>query len=132
MNCEWNPAARRYTVRILAAMTVYAVVLAGSLTLLRSRELEGLVLWLVAAAPALPIFGAIATMGAFVVEIKDEYQRMKLVRAMIVATGLSLSIFTVLGFLENAGAIQADALWAFPVWCGCLGLAQVVGAVLDR
>lgn len=132
MNCEWNPAARRYLLRMAVAMSAYVAVLVVSLTLLRSRELQGPLLWLIAVAPAIPIMGVIAAMGAHVVEMTDEYQRMRQVRAMIIATGMSLSIFTVLGFLENAGAMKVDALWAFPVWCGCLGLAQVVGAVLDR
>ncbi|MDG2523203.1 hypothetical protein P7B02_16860 [Caulobacter segnis] len=133
MNCAWNPAARRYTLRMAIAMAAYVGVLVASLTLLRTRDLQGPLLWLTAVAPAIPIMGVIAAMGAYVTEMADEYQRVKLVRAMIIATGLSLSIFTALGFLENAGAIgKLEGIWAFPVWCACLGLAQAVGAVRDR
>lgn len=133
MDRAWNPAARRYNLRIAVAMTAYVGVLVASLTLLRTRDLQGPLLWLTAVAPAIPVMGAIAAMGAYVAEMTDEYQRMKLVRAMIIATGLSLSIFTALGFLENGGAIgKLEGIWAFPIWCVCLGLAQVVGAVRDR
>ncbi|WP_269716545.1 hypothetical protein [Caulobacter sp. NIBR2454] len=132
MEFSWNPVLRRYLLRFSISMVLYVVVLIASLRLLRTQELQGPLLYLVAVAPALPILGVIWAMGAFVVELKDEYQRMRLVRAMMIATGLSLSIFTVVGFLQNSGAIQAEPLWAFPIWCACLGLAQVGGRILDR
>lgn len=128
-----DPAGRRYTLRLAAAMLAYMGLLFLSLHLLRTRSLDGALLVAVAAAPALPVMAAIACMGLFIKEMTDEYQRMRLIRSMLIATGLSLGVATFWAFLENAGAVQRPPVFfAFPLWCVCLGLAQGAGKVLDR
>jgi undecaprenyl pyrophosphate phosphatase UppP len=94
---------------------------------------SGWTLYAVAVAPALFILGVIWAMGMYLVEETDEYIRMRLVRAMMVATGITLAIASVWGFLEQlADLVHVPAYYGFVIWCGAMGLAQLWFKVTDR
>jgi hypothetical protein len=121
-----SPAGRRYMARFAPSMIAYVIAIMAA-SYLTSRELvDGWMLYAVAVAPALGILGAIWAMGMYVVEETDEYVRMKLVRAMMAATAVTLSAATVWGFLEQFSDVaHIPAYYAFILWCASMGLAQL-------
>ena len=67
--------------------------------------------------------------GRLLVVEGDEYIRMLMVRQALVATGLTLSIATMWGFLENLRLVpHVDAFYIAILWFGGLG----VGACYNR
>lgn len=119
-------ANRRYLRRFFPSMTAYVAMLLAS-NFLRDRfEPDGAALVALAVMPALPILAVIWAMGMAVVEQPDEYVRMKLVKAMLVATAILLGVTAVWSFLEDAGAVPSKPVHlAFPLWCAGLLIAQL-------
>lgn len=120
-----SPAGRRYLKRFIPAMITYVISIFGASYGFRLFDLTGPVAWAVAIAPALPILAVIAIMGLYVKEETDEFQRNVLVESMLWGFGVTLAITTVWGFLEmyvHTPGLQS--FWAFPIFCGAMGLAQ--------
>jgi hypothetical protein len=120
-----GPVMKRYRRRLAVAMIAYCVVLIGSLSLLRGGKLVGPLLWIVAAAPAIPILGVLAVMGLYLKEEPDEFERAVQVEAMLWGLGAVLAVTTVWGFLSNAGVVPAPPLFlVFPLFCLSWGISQ--------
>lgn len=120
-----SPAVRRYLFRFFPAMIAYVAVLFASLRLIRHAHPQGLLLWALAIAPALPIIAVIAIMGLYLTEETDEFVRAMLVQAMLWGIGLTLAGCTAWGFLENVDLVPHLPLYlVFPIFCGAMGLAQ--------
>jgi hypothetical protein len=120
-----GPVMRRYRRRLAVAMIAYSVVLIGSLSLLRGHKLVGPLLWIVAAAPAIPILGVLVVMGLYLKEEPDEFERAVHVEAMLWGLGSVLAVTTVWGFLSNAGVVPAPPLFlVFPLFCLSWGISQ--------
>ena len=63
--------------------------------------------------------------GRLLVEEQDEYLRMLLVRQTLVATGFTLTIVTVWGFLENLDLVaHVDAFYVAILWFVGLGVGS--------
>ena len=119
---ELRPVMKRYRRRLLVALLAYAVILVGSLSLLRGGHLAGPLLWIVAVAPAVPILGVLVTMGLYLKEEPDEFERMIHVEAMLWGLGAVLGVNTVWSFLSNANTVPEPPL--FVVFCLVWGLSQ--------
>lgn len=120
-----GPVMRRYRRRLAIALMTYCVVLMGSIYLLHRVDLSGPLLWLVAAAPAIPILGVLVVMGLYLKEEPDEFERAVHVEAMIWGLGVVLAVTTVWGFLSNANVVPAPPLFlVFPLFCVSWGLSQ--------
>ncbi|MBI1407535.1 MAG: hypothetical protein GC145_15595 [Caulobacter sp.] len=120
-----SPAARRYMRRFVPAMLAYVVVLFASIYVLDQLHPTGLLLWGAAIAPSLPILAVIAVMGLYIVEETDEVPRTVAVQSMLWGIGISLSVATVWGFLENADlAPHLSSFLMFPMFCAAMGLSQ--------
>ena len=120
-----GPVMRRYRRRLSIALISYCVVLMGSIYLLHRVDLSGPLLWLVAAAPAVPILGVLAVMGLYLKEEPDEFERAVHVEAMLWGLGVVLAVTTVWGFLSNADVVPAPPLFlVFPLFCLSWGLSQ--------
>jgi hypothetical protein len=125
MGCA-TPAMLRYNRRMLVVSFGYLLALFVTLGVTRRFEMHGPLLWAMAILPTVPIFGMILAMGRLLVEETDEYQRMRLVRASLVATGLVLVLASLWGFLEMFNLVPHVWLWAvFPVWAIGLGIGQI-------
>jgi hypothetical protein len=125
MGSPRSPAARRYMARFLPAMLLYVGVLFGSIAVLRYMAPTGPLLWIVAVAPALPIIGAIVAMGLYMIEETDEFLRATLAQAMLWGIGVTMTVCTVWGFLENADLLPHPPLYLiFPLFCFSFGVAQ--------
>lgn len=120
---------RRYMVRLFSAMGVYMVSLFAAKYLLKNHMVEGWAVWPLALLPGLSVVGAFYAVGMLIIEQKDEYVRMLLVRQTLVASALAMAAATVWGFLENFGLVaHIDAFYWAIVWFFGLG----VGAIFNR
>lgn len=124
-----SPAMKRYNVRIIWLSLLYGAFLIPAVYAFKHHLLHGAAAWIAAILPALPIIGIFAAMGRYVAEERDEYVRMLLVRQSLWASGFTLSLATVWGFLENFELVgHIDAYFITCVWFVGLG----VGAVMNR
>lgn len=120
-----SPATRRYLARFIPLMIAYVVVIMSVSFAFNHLQLTGPLAWALATAPALPILGVIAVMGLYLREEADEFQRAVLIESMLWGIGLTLAGSSVWGLLElYVDAPRVPVFWAFPVFCGAMGLAQ--------
>ena len=120
---------RRYLVRLFTAMGLYVVSLFAAKYLTNHHLAEGWTIWPLALLPGLSVVGAFYAIAMLIIEQKDEYIRMLLVRQTLFATGITLAAATVWGFLENFGlVIHLDAFYWAVVWFVGLGF----GAIFNR
>jgi hypothetical protein len=120
-----NPAEKRYLTRFFPAMVAYLAVMAGEHILFAGIQPSAAVAWALAIAPAIPILGVIAAMGLYLTDETDEYLRLQHAKATLLAAGITLSVATVWGFLEDFRLVaHVPAYWGFVVFCGALGLAR--------
>jgi hypothetical protein len=107
----------------------YVLFLFGAISAFQQRMIEGPLAYLVAVLPALPIVGVFVAIGRYLVEERDEYVRMLMVRQSLWASGFALSIATAWGFLENFELVgHVDAYYIAVLWFAGLGL----GACINR
>ena len=124
---------RRYTMRLLTVMTIYVVTLIGVNLWFKHAPPTGALAYVAAILPALPIIAVFVVIGRLLVELRDEYVRMLLVRQSLIATGFALSVATAWGFLEDfLNVPHMPGYYAAVLWFGGLGLGGCVNAVLER
>lgn len=118
-------AGRRYTARILVAMTAYAALLVLTIHLFRTGAPTGPLKYALALLPAIPIVAVVAFMALYLKEEDDEFRRMKTTQGMLGGLLLTLGGGTVWGFLEVfAEAPHVPLYWVFPIFCVGLGLSS--------
>lgn len=126
------PEIKRYTWRLAVVMSVYVIVLIGVNMWFRHAPPTGALAYLVAVAPAVPIMGVFVVIARLLVEMRDEYVRMLLVRQSLVATGFTLSICTAWGFLEGFGLIPHVAgYYVATLWFSGLGVGGCYNALAE-
>jgi len=122
-----QPARRRYNRTVLLLSLVYVASLFGAIGLFNAGRPHGIFAYAVAVLPALPIVGMFAALGRYLVEERDEYLRMLLVRQSLWATGFALTLATIWGFLENFDLVEhVDAYYLAVLWFGGLGVGSLV------
>ena len=120
-------AMRTYNRRCLVLSFGYVLALFLTIGVTERFSITGPLLWILAVLPALPIIGIVWALARLLIEKTDEYQRLRMVRASLVATGLVLVTSTLWGFLEMFGLAPHLWLWAvFPVWAIGLAIGQLV------
>ena len=113
-----NIASRRYLRRFVPLMVAYVVIIVSVAYWFDHGGPKGWLRYPVAVLPALPIIGVVAAMGAFIVEQKDEYLRMVMVRQSLIGIGFTLVVTTVWGFLEIfVQAPHMPAYMTFILFC---------------
>ena len=128
------PAAKRYTLRFSAFMAIYVLTIFGVSFWFRGQAApQGALRYAAAALPALPVLGVIWAMGAYMLELPDEYQRLRLATGLLWATGLTLAICTVWGFLQTYAGVWTPPLYSvFILFMAVFGLTQCVAALRER
>ena len=122
---NWGPARRRYEVRVVVAMLVYVAALLGDVWLFKHQPPHGALKYALAILPALPLVAVIASLGVYLADESDEYQRALMVEAILWGTGATMVVASVWGFLEHlAGAPHVEAFWGVVVWFSSFGLAR--------
>ncbi len=128
-----SPAQRRYILRVSAAMAAYIVTLTAALHFVGGGTVTGPPAYLLALLPGVSIAAIFWAIGRLLVEEHDEYQRMLLVRQALVATGFTLSVVTMWGFLENFDLVpHVDAFYVAVLWFGGLALGSCVNWLMLR
>ena len=118
----WNPAMKRYNLRIIWLSLLYAAFLIAAVYGFKHHLLHGAVAYVAAILPALPIIGIFGAMGRYLVEEQDEYVRMMIVRQTLWASGFALSVATIWGFLESFDLVgHVDSYYIVIVWFFGLG-----------
>lgn len=124
---QWMPrnaATRRYTLRVVPAMILYALAVFGVAKALPRYHLTGTAAYLLAILPALPILSMIISVGLYLSEERDEFQRNLFIQSMVWAIGATLSVTTVWGSLEMFAQCEHLSLfWLFPMYWTFAGLA---------
>ncbi|MBT8137449.1 MAG: hypothetical protein KJO54_10590 [Gammaproteobacteria bacterium] len=92
---------RRYLIRLGSSMAVVLVALAIARYLTTNALVDGPLVWVLALIPGFAMLGAFYAFGMLIIEQKDEFIRMLVIRQWIIATGIALSFATVWGFLEE-------------------------------
>jgi hypothetical protein len=102
MDCKTNnPAAKRFMRRNLITMLLYALSLALSISVFLRFHPTGVLAYLLAVLPAIPLTGLLALFGLYLAEEKDEFQRSIGVQAMLWGIGGTLAVTNIWGFLES-------------------------------
>jgi hypothetical protein len=128
-----SPAKRRYNRRVLILSLAYVVLLFPAVYLLARHLVTGPAAYLIGALPPLPVIGFFVAIGAYIVEERDEYLRMLLVRQSLVATGLAMTAATFWGFLEGFNLLPHLVGYAWPIlWFAGLGLGTCVNKLIER
>ena len=110
-------AWKRYNWRLIWLSLLYATLLIAAVYGFKHQLLDGAAAWVAAILPALPIIGIFAAIGRYLLEEQDEYVRMLMVRQTLWASGFSLSLATIWGFLENFDLVgHADGYWVAIAW----------------
>lgn len=122
-----TPAWKRYNWRIIWLSLLYVAFLLPAVYGFKHQLVPSSLIYLVAILPAVPIIGIFAAMGRYLVEERDEYVRVLMVRKILWASGLTLSVATIWGFLDNFRLVgHADGYWLLVVWFFGLGLGGIV------
>jgi hypothetical protein len=113
-----NAAFGRYMRRFILLMLAYVAAIIGVILWFSQGGPQGWLRYVVAVLPALPIIGMIAAIGAFLVEQEDEYLKMLMVRQQLAATGFTLVVTTIWGFLETFTLVpHVPAYAVFVLYC---------------
>lgn len=132
MSC--TPAQRRYNGRALVLSAIYAGALLTSVGFFRHYPSAAQPsAYLFAAMPALPIVGMVVVLARYLIEERDEYLRMLRIRQALIATGLTLGIVTVWGFVEDAGlAPHVPAFYVAVLWFAGFATGAFVNKLIER
>ena len=121
-----TPAWKRYNARVIWLSLAYAVLLLPAVYGFKHALIPGALQYAVAILPALPIIGIFVAIGRYLIEEEDEYVRMLMVRQTLWASGFSLSVTTIWGFLDNFGLVgHADGYWVVVAWFFGLGIGGI-------
>jgi hypothetical protein len=120
-------AGRRYISRLAATMLVYLLFFFITQWTFHHLHPTGLIVYLLAILPALPIVGSLAIVGLYIAEESDEFERSILVQSMLWGFGVALAIGSVWGCLEDfANAPHRSAFYAYLSFWIVMGISGVV------
>jgi len=120
-----SKAERRYVYRLAPTMALYIVFLFIAKWSIHHLHPTGLVVYLLAVLPALPLIGSFAIVGLYIAEERDEFVRSILVQSMLWGLGGALSASTIWGFLEDfANAPHISTVYVYVFFWIFMGLSQ--------
>jgi len=124
-------ARRRYDMAVLGCSLGYAGALFGAISYFNNHPAaRSFTAYAAAIVPALLIIGVFVAIGRYLLEERDEFVRMLMIRQTLIASALALSVATIWGFLENFGLVaRVDAYWLVVVWFGGLGLGRCLNTL---
>ena len=122
-------AARNYLKRMVIVSLSYVGSLFAAVSLIEEGDPVTPLSIAIAIVPGLAVAGYFWAMGKFMLEQKDEFMRMLMVRQTLVATAFAFSIASVYGFLENFGQVpHVDAFW----WPTAFFFGLGIGAIFNK
>ena len=106
---------RRFLFRLGSSAAVLVLSHMAARYLIDQGLVDGPVVWAVALPPGLAMLGIFYAYGMLIIEQKDEFIRMLVLRQLIIATGIALSFATVWGFLEEFGLVEHIYAYYFAI-----------------
>ena len=94
-------ATKRYIRRVIAMALAHVALVFIAVETFKRDAVSGLLAWVFAIAPALPLIGVFWAVMRLLIEEQDEFIRLLIVRQCLVATGFSLAVVTVWEWLAN-------------------------------
>jgi hypothetical protein len=94
-------AGRRYLYRLAPTMVVYLLFLFIAQWSFHHLHPTGLIVYVLAVLPALPLVGSLAVVGLYIAEESDEFERSIIVQSVLWGLGGALSVSTIWGSLED-------------------------------
>jgi hypothetical protein len=121
-------ASSRYRTSFLTAMGIYVLTVAAiSGWFGWEPPKAGLVLYLAALSPAVPIGFSILSILRYLNEEPDEFLRMIRVKAVLIGFALTMFVCTAWGFLAQYAHVWPMPLYGvYPMWAFFMGLATPV------
>jgi hypothetical protein len=118
-------AGRRYIHRFAPTMALYLFFLFIAKWGFRHLHPTGVVAYLLAILPALPLIGTLAIVGLYIGEESDEFERSIIVQSMLWGLGGALSVGTIWGFLEDfANAPHISTFYVYLFFWIFMGISQ--------
>ena len=126
MSCSpKSTAMKAYNRGVLQTMSVYVLTILSVAWFVSRHHPTGVLAYVLAILPAIPITAMLAVMGIYLRDEKDEFLRWITIQALLWATGVVLTCTTVGGFLESFAKVKApSAYWAFIVYWLVFGAVQ--------
>ena len=120
-----SKAGLRYIYRFAPTMALYVVFLFIAKWGFRHLHPTGVLAYLLAALPALPLIGTLAIVGLYISEESDEFERSIIVQSMLWGLGGALSVGTIWGFLEDfANAPHISTFYVYLFFWIFMGISQ--------
>ena len=113
-----SPAVRAFLYRFVAMLSANVVIYTLTFIAFHRFQLRGMVAYLLAPLPALPIVGVLGVFALYLEEEQDDFQRSIMIQSILWSTGLLLAATNVWGFLEKfIDAPHIQMLFIFPLFC---------------
>ena len=96
---------RRFLVRLGISASIFVLSMAAARYLIGEGLVDGPLVWAIAVIPGLAMVSIFYAYGMLIIEQKDEFIRMLVLRQLIIGTGIALSFAIVWGFLEEFGLV---------------------------
>jgi 4-amino-4-deoxy-L-arabinose transferase-like glycosyltransferase len=128
MSCSSSSSARhRFAVRCYTSGALVVFFSIADAVSFRLLHLHGIVAYLVAVLPALPILWALLGVAQYLSEEKDEFQRGLHVQYLLWGTGGTLAVATVWGYLEDFTRVpHLDLIYIYPIFWLFVAVAMPV------
>lgn len=122
-------AQKRYIKRVVIATSAYLASFGLLMYADRQLEVSFAIKFALALLPGFAICGIFWAIGRLIVEERDEFLRMLIIRQALIATAFALGAASVWGFLESAEVVpHIDAYYWAVIWFGGL----FFGALANR
>jgi len=121
---------RRYLGRLGSSMVIYVASLCAAKYVISRDLVEGPIVWILGLIPGLAVVGIFYAIAMLIIEQKDEFMRMLIVRQTLIGTAVALSISTFWGFLENFGLVaHVDSYWIAFIWFFGFGFGGFINRI---
>lgn len=128
-----SPAVKRYTAGVALTMTGYVLAVLGTSTFVHHHHPNGFEVYLLAAIPSFCIFAMLGVVAIYLRDEKDEYQRMLVVRSILVAAFVILAMSAFTDFLRSYGDLPGLPPFAeFVSFWIIFAIAQGVQSIGNR
>ena len=122
--------ARAYTLELMIALAVYTVLLMAAIRYGRPME-DGWLRTLVLVSPMLGFGLMIRTIVRHFARI-DEYQRMRMLENLAVATAITGAVTFTYGFMETAGFPRLSMFYVWVVMCSSVAVVNLARRLLEK
>ena len=120
---------QRYMTRMMIAIVAYGISIVAAGIAIETRQAGAALAFALAIVPGLAVTGMFYALGMYIIELKDEFMRMLLVRQQLIAMGFTMSLAALWGFLEEFGQVEhIPGFWIVVLWA----VGTLLGALSNR